>query len=459
MSAPLTIGTAGTVTPHPGGQTGFATDFIHRYIALEGGWNSGKSFIGSRKLLTLHTFNGFDLAGQPTFVRSAVVAPTHENIRDFCLPHLEDALDEAGMSYDIQLTKNQIVLHDLGTTRKPSLIMLRSGDKPERITGWVVGAAWGDEAARWKQDYSDPTKDAYLQLIGRVRDSKARFVQLMLTYTNEGDATRVYREFRSGKPEYALYCAPTAENPHAAEFVEALKGVLSEELAKQYLKGGAISLAGSRIYSCFDQATHVDDSLELQRSLPIHVSIDFNISPGMHIEIGQENPATGEFTDVYEVHERNLDLVPACRRVIMQLHASGCQDREVTIFGDASGGARSAQTGNTSWQIVSQVFSEAGITHSIRVPKANPMIIDRFNAMNCCLRSLDGQSHYRVHPRCKRLIADLAEYKRDDKGVPDTQGNRLSHASDAASYRIWYRRPVVKPGSKQQSPSTGQFNV
>lgn len=447
MSALLTVSTVGTVTPNPGGQLGFATDWTHPIIALEGGWNSGKSFIGGRKMLTLHIWNAIDSSGQPTFVRSVVVAPTRQNIYDFCVPHLEDALTAAGLSFEIRLSKDDIILHDLGTQRKPSVIMLRSGDKPERITGWTVGAAWGDEAARWKQDFQDPRKDTYIQLLGRVRDARAKFIQTMLTYTNEGDGTRVYSEFRKGYPTHALYTAGTRENPAALEFVKSLQGVLSPELAKQYLEGGAMSLAGTQIYSEFSKDEHVDESLVLDPRLEVHVSFDFNISPGMHVEIGQYDPATDVYTDVYEVHERHLDLTNAMRRVIMILTAHKLTGHEIHVFGDASGGARSAQTSTTSYQLIIGALEHASIRYRIRVPKANPLIIDRFNAMNAALRDLTGAVHYKVHPRCQRLIADLSEYKRDDKGVPDTQGNRLSHASDAASYRIWYLRPVLKPKS------------
>jgi hypothetical protein len=458
MSAPLTISTVGTVVPNAGGQAGFANDYDHRFIALEGGWNSGKSFIGARKLLTLHTVNAFDQAGQPTLVPSAVVAPTMSNLSDYDIPHLEDTCEAAGISYEIKSSRGalNLICKDFGTRKRPSLVFLRSADKPERITGWVVGAAWGDEVARWKQDYANPTRDAYLQLIGRVRHAKARRVQCLFTYTNEGDGTRVYQEFRRGLPTHALYRAGTAENPHAKAFLEQISQVLTPELARQYIAGDALSLRGARIYGAFEPARHQDAGLELVRGLPFHLSLDFNIAPGMHCILGQYEPSRDRFTAVFEIHEPRLDLVNCLRKAVVVLRACGFgPGQELEIFADASGGAKSAGRNESCFDIIRELMAEAGLAHRLRVPAANPPIQDRFNAFNLALNDIRGEAHYAVHPRCTRLLADLGQYKRDERGQPDTQGNRLSHASDAEGYRIHYLRPIRKPTSELG----GRFSV
>jgi hypothetical protein len=79
-------------TPNCGGQADFAFDDHHRYVALAGGWGSGKTWIGACKLIRLHAYNAFDDAGQPTFVPSAVVAHTYQNAMDYDVPAIQDAL-------------------------------------------------------------------------------------------------------------------------------------------------------------------------------------------------------------------------------------------------------------------------------------------------------------------------------------------------------------------------------
>ena len=85
---------SGVCQPWPGGQAGFAADFTHRFISLEGGWGSGKTWVGGRHLLTVHVLNAFDLDGNPTFIDSAIVAPTYRAAMDYCVPEIETACDE-----------------------------------------------------------------------------------------------------------------------------------------------------------------------------------------------------------------------------------------------------------------------------------------------------------------------------------------------------------------------------
>ena len=168
MRSQLEFGTEFTTVPNPGGQKGFAEDWEHFIVGLEGGWFSGKSFIGGRKLVTLHEYNAFDAVGDATFVASLVVAPTYSNAMDFCVPHLQDACEEAGLKHDWRGTgylssgkyaAPAIIIPAFGTRDKPSVILIRSADVPRRITGFTVGAAWGDEPARWKEDKYDPLND------------------------------------------------------------------------------------------------------------------------------------------------------------------------------------------------------------------------------------------------------------------------------------------------------------
>jgi hypothetical protein len=167
----------------------------------------------------------------------------------------------------------------------------------------------------------------------------------MFTYTNEGDSTRVYREFHSGRPDHALYRASTRENPAVREFYERQSEMLSEQLRKQYLEGEAISLRGARVYPVFDEDPHVDESLSLTDVLPLHVAVDFNIAPGMHAEIGQYRPDRDLFTVVHEIHEPSLDVRGLSQKLQLLIRElGGFKFPQLHVFGDASGSARWAGT-------------------------------------------------------------------------------------------------------------------
>ena len=275
--------------PNPGGQQAFMDDYAHRYCALAGGWFAGKTWAGARKLVDLHLFNAFDLKDQPTGVKSAVIAPTYQLANDFDIPEISRTLEEMNLAYRFVADPKRYCfrLPDLGTVKRPSEILIRTADAPERITGWTVGAIWGDEAARWKCDPCNPQGDPFVQADARLRDPRARFLQFMVTFTHEGDDTRVYRDFeRSPKPDHVLYRSGTLENPHAAAFDAVQREQLTPELAGQYLDGNALSTGGQRMYSSFDAASNVDETLTISTELPLQMSVDFNIEPGMYCAIG-----------------------------------------------------------------------------------------------------------------------------------------------------------------------------
>ena len=452
----------GIATTWPGGQSEFAADWKHMYVALEGGWGSGKTYIGARKLLTLHVQNAFDFLGRATYVPSAVVGPTYRNTLDVDLPEIEKACEEAGLLYEYKAEAKMLVLPELGTRANKSVIYIRSAERPDLIAGWQVGAAWGDEVARWKEDKHNPRNDPLLQLTGRVRHPRAQYKQLLFTYTNEGDTTRVYNWMRSGSNK-ALYRAATKDNPVVASFYEEQRRQLTPELVTQYLEGGAISLKGGRVYVAFDRASNVDSSVAATPGLPLHLSLDFNIAPGMHAEIGQWFPDKDMFTVVDEIYAPRLDVRGVISRFATWIENNGgWQWPELHIFGDATGQSGWAGTGESCYQILMQglrqMWQRIGKEPKVRlrVPKSNPFVEDRINAVNVALKDLTGAVHYKCSDKCKRLIADFENLKRDENGEIDKSERKLSHASDAEGYRVELIRPtrIIR---RQEAP--GRFLV
>jgi len=431
--------------PYDGGQADFAADWSNRFIALEGGWMSGKTWVGARKLITLHLFNAFDAHGRATFVPSVAVAPTFANARDYVCPNITDALDEIGCNWSWSPSTQEYTLHDLGTLRRPSKIMIRSAEKPERITGWEVGAAWGDEPSRWSSLRPDvePTRDPLLQLTGRIRHPAAKLVQGMFTYTNEGDTTSVYDMFHSHRPGHALYRALTRDNPAAADFYAAQRALLSPELIRQYLDGDAVPMRGQALYPPYDEAVHVRDDIKLASERPLQMMFDFNISPGMHALLGQYDQATDTLIVTEEFHGPRVDVITLLGMFEQWVSThGGFVWPELEVFGDATGKSAWAGTGETCYSIIQQKLEVMGIPYRFRVPRANPPVVDRLNAFCVAMRDVVGKSHWYCTSRCKRLIGDLEKMRRGPDGKIDKREHDRSHASDAEGYRIHYLRPA-----------------
>ena len=210
------------------------------------------------------------------------------------------------------------------------------------------------------------------------------------------------------------------------------------------------------VYHNFTTA-NVDSGVALRTDLPLHVSMDFNVNPGMHVEIGQYDNKRDEFIVVDEIHEPRMHARGAAEALVSWIKSQGGYKwpDELHIFGDASGQNEWTGTGETDYQIVKQVITREGIKPRVRVPKGNPGVKDSINALNDALCDIDGNHHFRVHPRCKRLLADFKNLKTDETGLIDKHIHALSHASDAIRYWTFYLRPMTG----MHYEATGNFSV
>ena len=187
-------------------------------------------------------------------------------------------------------------------------------------------------------------------------------------------------------------------------------------------------------------------------------SLDFNVDPMSSI-IGQYRETitpmtmlTNEKLVTFEVLQEmvlpNSNTREACSafvdrtREYVQL-ARGRRVR-LEIFGDVSGNQRSTNASETDWQIVKQFFRrypEFAVTFNL--PRDNPPVRDRTNAVNDALCSADRYRRLIIDVGCEGLRKDLREvmWKKDAGG--NTTGNidksdvSISHLSDALGYAIW----------------------
>lgn len=447
--------------PNPGAQMSFMDDYEHRYCAMCGGWDSGKTWAGTRKTLSLHAYNAFDDDSQPTFVSSLIVAQNYQLALSVNIPKFQEALGDANISYKFMADPKIFAFNllDFGTKDRPSLIFVRSADAAMAIAGFEVGSVYGDEVARWPYNPVEPLADAWLQADGRLRAVAAKIKQFNMTYTPEGDNTRVFRDFElRPKKGHKLYRAHTTENIHGGiEFAEILKEQLSPELANQYLGGYALSTTNGNVYTAYNETNQFPNSdLGLNKRLPLQLAIDFNIDPGMHGIVGQYDEATDTCTALYEIHESRMDalrLIGEFAKLVTILRATEGYEiqQPVQIFGDATGRSAWAATGESSWDVVENALDAANIPYELKVPAKNPPVSERVNAVNGAMLSTLLVTHYVAHPRCTLLKYDW-EMLRWKNGEIDKQDRKISHPSDADGYRVWYLRPIRKPVANVAQP-------
>lgn len=211
-------------------------------------------------------------------------------------------------------------------------------------------------------------------------------------------------------------------------------------------------LGGSRAYSSFERSIHMVRQPEIIPARPLCWIWDFNVEPMVSL-VGQTDG------HMYRVHReliiQNGAAIPdMCQMFYDKFPRHGAP---IWIYGDATGGKRTAQTAKTDYYIILNEMKSYGVPIVMKVPESNPPIPDRINAMNRILLDEDGQVRLTIDNSCQELGLDLEGVMRDQKGgILKTYNKKdpyfhRTHTSDALGYWIAYEEPVRPPSDTTRS--------
>jgi hypothetical protein len=409
-------------------QHDFLWDLAPGEAAYVGGYGSGKSWSGARKLLLLHQRNRCD---------GLAVAPTYGDLFRFVVPALVAACEEWHWPYE---DKTRDIVPRLMVGGIP--IHTMSGEHPERFAGFEIGHGWIDEAARIKANDEDPLRDAPTQIRARLRHPKAQVLQLFATTTPEGIDTWIQRDFVDHPGSRRLYVGSTRKNSALPPtYLQSLLGAISPELAAQYIDGHAVDLAGNRAHPQFSEANVRE--FEPMPNLPAHVGADYNVDPMAW--------CIGQFVgDELRIHDE-LFLRGGSTVDVAMTHAHGQgwgKFASVVLHPDASSKARST-TGDSEFATMTQCASRFGWRWDGKPAAINPPVQARIaNVSRLCCDAL-GKRRLVVHPRCKRIIDEMSRTGRLASGAydPGPKGDR-GHMLDGLGYLAWaMAQPVPRAGT------------
>lgn len=246
---------------------------------------------------------------------------------------------------------------------------------------------------------------------------------------------------------YMVFGASIYDNPYIlpeeVARLEARYPVGSTERAirldGQWLPG----LQGARAYTGFDARVHVRPQGPLIMRRPVVWCLDFNVEPMVTL-IGQRDDK------IFRIHhELVLDTDASIDGMFQYFHEIvPTHHGEVWIYGDATGKARSSQTGRSEYQLLQNLMRTYGSPYRLKVPEVNPLVSDRINAVNRVFRDEQGESRVEVDPSCVELIEDFEQVLRDHRGGLKKVHNRKdpyarrTHSSDAFGYWVAYEEPV-----------------
>lgn len=218
-------------------------------------------------------------------------------------------------------------------------------------------------------------------------------------------------------------------------------------------------LFSGRAYYQFDSEVQAQDVLEYQSGKPLILCFDFNVEPGT-ATIVQEFPADyikgqPQFTGIIgEIHiPKNSNTPLVCRSILAEWKARRKHTGPVVVYGDATGGARSTQTHDSSsnWDVVKRAFHQewtGGVTYKIK--RGNPPVLSRLNCMNSRFKSADGTISMRVCPvGAPMSIKDYDGVQLVEGGSGEIDKKidpKLTHLSDGVGYMVEKKFPIRNQG-------------
>jgi hypothetical protein len=299
-------------------------------------------------------------------------------------------------------------------------------------------------------------EDAWTRLEGRLRHPKARYKCGFAVWTPKGHDW-VWRKFISGRKvqHYQAILARPFENravlDATPDFYENLRHSYEERFFRQEVLGEYLDMYSGAAYHSFSADNVAPCSFDPRK--PLIWTLDFNVNP-MSSCLCQVDEH-GRYKTVHVLAELSLresSTDRACKEFLRRIQPwreAMDDDIEVRVYGDASGGNRSATTGSSCWDVVQEVMkSQRGIRFRWMWKRRNPDVVVRVAAVNNMLCSFGdghrsaGERHIVIDPSCSELIADLEEVKWmvDNHGASiaelDKRDNKRTHMSDAFGYFI-----------------------
>ncbi len=364
-------------------------------------------------------------------------APTYPMLRDSTLTQFLEICRGAGLPYRWQPGDNRLRLLDCG-----SVVLFRPLDNYERLRG--PNLAWFGV-----DELTYVPLEAWQRLEARLRDPRAKRLCGFAALTPKG-FDWVYERFKANPVEgYELIEAQPFENRHilsaVPDYYERLGRSYDSRFYEQEALGKFLNVQQGRVYHAFDRAAHVRP-VQYDGRLPLRWAWDFNISPMSSVICQQRG---GEVAALDEIVLHTSSTPEVCREFAARW---GHHRGEVVVYGDASGASARSVTGKSDYYMIRQFFRGLPEMHlSLRVPRANPPVRDRINAVNARLSNAAGEHSLFVHPSCRELIADLEQvaYKSGSSVVDKESNPARTHTSDALGYYVWHEfRPAAPIGER-----------
>ncbi len=405
------------------------------------GVGSGKTDVGSlwilRKVKQMVPGQiGLISANSYTQLKDSTIRNLYKNCRNWSVPILPEKLPSGHSPSNIYIWNGKCYCE----------ILCRSMGHYEDLSGMEIAWAWCDEV--W-----GTIKDAIDLVLARMRDDRGSPIQILLTTNLDDPGSWMHEMFVDNFTEKLMdvvYASSYANEKNLPEgYIEGLKTLYTAKKFQRMVLAKWVSLEGSVLYHNFDRSVHRDVKAEMDPCLPIIWSHDFNIGQGKpmssilgQIKKGKDKKGTVR-PELHIFSEIVLDSSDTQHAVdeFNNRYEIDPKDREqvVTIYGDASGRAKDTRSRTTDYEILRQ----AGFTNQ-KVPKANPPLRSRHNAVNLLLKNAAGDVRLFCHPRCKNLIKGMETTILKGGAQYLEKEAYEQHATTSLGYLVCQEFPLVR---------------
>jgi len=261
----------------------------------------------------------------------------------------------------------------------------------------------------WVEEAEAVSEDSWRVLIPTIRNDKS---EIWLTWNPEHSESPTNERFINNPPNNS--CIVRVNYNHNPFFPKVLEEERQNDL-RRYDKrvyehvwlGKYLDQTGFEIYYNFDPKLHVSDVAEYEPSLPILWSLDFNIAEGKPMSSClcqiKDGVYRGEHRKELHVFDEIVIETADTNQIVDEMDSKFVIDKSnFIVYGDASGRSKDTRSKTTDFQILMR----RGYSRQ-RIPRSNPPIRERHNAVNAILKNAIDDVRFKIHPRCQVLIKGL----------------------------------------------------
>jgi len=265
-----------------------------------------------------------------------------------------------------------------------------------------------------------------------------------------------YYYHENGNQAVCIYSTYWNAHNLPKNYIEIRLSQLSENEGLKYVFGYPFARTGDSYFMNFNKLVHVKPVV-YNKTLPIHISFDFNAKPYMTLECAQVEPVE-EFLEfqIRFFREYCLSSPENSTGAVCKRFKDDYEDDDPMVFfyGDASGDYRQAGSGDfTQFDTVRDELSDFISRASDKVPRKNKGVFNRRDFINKIIErkliipynGLDYTVVLIMDESCKYLIEDMQWLKEGLDGKLKEQEKdketglkyeKIGHTSDAMEYLV-----------------------